>query len=219
MKIGDHLISPRTAYSHHGLYVGDGNVIHYTGFAKTKVDGVIAITSLREFCQGRSVRIKHHKTRIFSHEKSIGRAKTRLGENWYNVLLNNCEHFVTWCIYGLPISRQVNNVILGTIGYKVFTQTATKKMMASIPLNTAISTIAQGKRTTDIARFAISASSCTFIRGSTASGLATVGSGLGGCATSGILAGAASIASPLAPLAAAIAIGYLVDYGIRQLFD
>jgi cell wall-associated NlpC family hydrolase len=28
---GDHLVSPRTGYQHHGLYLGDHQVIHYQG--------------------------------------------------------------------------------------------------------------------------------------------------------------------------------------------
>ena len=28
-SLGAHLISPRNGYSHHGIYVGSGRVIHY----------------------------------------------------------------------------------------------------------------------------------------------------------------------------------------------
>ncbi|WMX36652.1 lecithin retinol acyltransferase family protein [Aeromonas caviae] len=28
---GDHLVSPRAGYQHHGLYLGDHQVIHYQG--------------------------------------------------------------------------------------------------------------------------------------------------------------------------------------------
>ena len=29
MQAGDHLISPRPGFTHHGLYVGNNEVIHY----------------------------------------------------------------------------------------------------------------------------------------------------------------------------------------------
>ena len=52
MERGDHLISPRMGYSHHGLYLGRNQVIHYSGFSDGRHKGVIAFTSLEEFCQG-----------------------------------------------------------------------------------------------------------------------------------------------------------------------
>ncbi len=29
LKLGDHLIARRVGYTHHGLYLGDGNVLEY----------------------------------------------------------------------------------------------------------------------------------------------------------------------------------------------
>ncbi len=218
MKIGDHLVSPRCGYTHHGLYIGNGSVIHYGGFAKTKVDGVIAITSLREFCQNKSVRIRRHKTRLFTPEESVKRAHTRLDENWYNILINNCEHFVTWCIYGLPISRQVNHLILSAVGYKVLAKTTTAKAISSTPLGSTLRTAIRIKKTAQVARLATSAMSSSLLSSGTATGLTSLASGLGGGTASGLLAGAVSIVSPIAPLAAAVALGCLIDYGIRKLF-
>jgi len=34
-----------------------------------------------------------------------------LGENSYNLVTNNCEHFVSWCIYGVSTSQQIRNVL------------------------------------------------------------------------------------------------------------
>lgn len=45
----------------------------------------------------------------------------RLGENHYNLLTRNCEHFVNWCIEGIESSRQVDNLILTIIPfYSIF---------------------------------------------------------------------------------------------------
>ncbi len=46
LTIGDHLVTPRTVYTHHGLYVGDDSVIHYSGLANDNADGDIEIVSL-----------------------------------------------------------------------------------------------------------------------------------------------------------------------------
>lgn len=112
MERGDHLISPRTGYSHHGLYLGRNKVIHYTGFSNGRHKGVIAITSLEEFCQGEGFTIQAYPFRLYDHEESAERALSRLGEDWYDILLNNAEHFVTWCILGIhpqhPVSRLIH---------------------------------------------------------------------------------------------------------------
>ena len=52
MKFGDHLVSPRIGYSHHGIYIGDDQVIHYSGFANGISSGEIEISSLDEFSRG-----------------------------------------------------------------------------------------------------------------------------------------------------------------------
>jgi len=41
----------------------------------------------------------------------VERAKSRLGERAYNLLLNNCEHFAIWCKTGKSESTQVQNFI------------------------------------------------------------------------------------------------------------
>ena len=108
---GDHLVSPRTGYQHHGLYLGDHLVIHYQGVSAGTQSGQIAITTLAEFSQGRGYRIQHHSARAFNREESIDRAYSRLGEAHYSTLFNNCEHFVLWCIEGFHYSKQINQLI------------------------------------------------------------------------------------------------------------
>ena len=111
MRIGDHLVSSRFGYSHHGLYIGNQQVIHYAGLANGLSGGAIEITSVSAFANGNGVRVKHHPSRRYNAEQSVNRAHSRLGEDWYNVLLNNCEHFVSWCIEGIHSSSQVNTAI------------------------------------------------------------------------------------------------------------
>ena len=41
----------------------------------------------------------------------LRRAMSRLGEQNYNLLFNNCEHFATWCKTGRHRSEQVDSVI------------------------------------------------------------------------------------------------------------
>ncbi len=107
-KIGDHLKSSRGIYTHHGIYVGNGRVIHYSGLADGLQSGPVEEVSLEEFSAGHSYEIVEHPNRKFSREESVRRAKSRIGENAYSITGNNCEHFVNWCIEGDHKSEQVD---------------------------------------------------------------------------------------------------------------
>ena len=56
-------------------------------------------------------------------EEVIARAVNLLGENYYDILKNNCEHFVTWSICGLKASLQVKSWYLTAreLGYSALT--------------------------------------------------------------------------------------------------
>ena len=45
----------------------------------------------------------------FPIEEVIKRARSRVGESYYDFLKNNCEHFVTWSMCGLKVSLQVKS--------------------------------------------------------------------------------------------------------------
>ncbi|ACO73800.1 RND efflux system, outer membrane lipoprotein, NodT family [Laribacter hongkongensis HLHK9] len=87
---------PRRGYAHHGLYLGQGQIIHYVPRQGVRV------VSLGTFSRGRNCTVRFHRTRRYGTEASISRARQRLHEYRYHLLFNNCEHFVTWCIRGRP---------------------------------------------------------------------------------------------------------------------
>lgn len=98
---GDHLyavFSP--GYTHHGLYVGGGYVIDRTRKGVKK-------STLYEFSEGHDIHIEEHVWRPFDRDQACERAYSELGNEDYNVLWNNCEHFVNWCISGFSVSIQV----------------------------------------------------------------------------------------------------------------
>ncbi len=110
-QVGDHIVSGRHflrvfAYTHHGIYVGDGRVIHYEGNAQPRQTGPIKQVSLEEFAGGHSIRVKRHWKRMYDGRTSVARAWSRVGEDGYSVWGNNCEHFVEWCITGQHASPQ-----------------------------------------------------------------------------------------------------------------
>ena len=114
MEKGDHLISARSGYSHHGLYLGRNKVIHYSGSSGlTLQNGTIEIVELEIFCQGNGYTVQTYPFRIYDHKNSIDRAKSRLGEDWYSILRYSCEIFVRWCIIGTHSSETIDKLIHG----------------------------------------------------------------------------------------------------------
>lgn len=124
--VAAHLVVRKFGYTHHGLYCGldDSNepfVIHYSGLADGLQAGPVEVISLQDFCHGESVYMQPHSDRKYSREESVQRAKTRLGEQQYNLHSNNCEHFVNWCISGHHFSDQVTGV--GKVATRIGTRT------------------------------------------------------------------------------------------------
>jgi hypothetical protein len=108
LRIGDHLVSARRFISHQGIYAGKGQVIHYGGLANGLQAGPVKISRLKDFLADHPYSVSEYKTRTYSREESLERARARIGEDLYHPVLNNCEHFVTWCITGKTRSTQVD---------------------------------------------------------------------------------------------------------------
>ncbi|WP_406226996.1 lecithin retinol acyltransferase family protein [Pseudomonas siliginis] len=107
---GSHLISPRKFYVHHGIYLGAGQVAHYSGLNSSLHAGPIVVTDLEHFASGRSVWLYQDQS-SFTSEEIIVRARSRIGESQYKVFSNNCEHFCNWCIRGTSYSPQVSEYL------------------------------------------------------------------------------------------------------------
>lgn len=104
---GAHLTTPRWGFVHHGLYVGNGRVIHYTGFKAWLRCGPVEEITLAEFAGGRPVQVQPRSATRYAGLAAVRRARARIGEDRYRFLSNNCEHFVEWCLCGISRSSQV----------------------------------------------------------------------------------------------------------------
>jgi hypothetical protein len=104
---GTHLVTRRRGYLHHGIYVGGGRVVHYSGSSRSWRGGPVEEVSVEEFAGGRSMSIKPSVNARFSGTEIVRRARSRLGEDRYRLTSNNCEHFCEWCIHDRPRSEQV----------------------------------------------------------------------------------------------------------------
>lgn len=109
LAAGSHLVSPRKFYAHHGIYLGDGKVAHYSGLSASLHAGPIEITDLDHFGNGRPIWILQQQC-AFSSDEIIVRALSRVGESQYKILSNNCEHFCNWCITGIATAHKFPSI-------------------------------------------------------------------------------------------------------------
>ena len=106
MAAADHLEVPRQhgLFNHHGIDLGDGTVAHY-------LEGREILRSpLEDFSQGQPVSVVEHAD-ASTPGVTLRRAMGRIGEQNYNLLFNNCEHFAIWCKTGRHRSSQVDSVL------------------------------------------------------------------------------------------------------------
>jgi len=115
LNLGDHIYVRRLLYSHHGIYAGNGNVIHYTGEEKEKKDPLVRETDIEDFLKGGKLRRRDYKKHLPPSE-ILSLAKNHLCNNGYSITLNNCEHFATYCATGKKKSKQVRKVVGGFLG-------------------------------------------------------------------------------------------------------
>ena len=106
MATADHLRVPRQhgLFLHHGIDLGDGSVAHY-------LEGRQILRSpLAEFSRGQEVSVVSH-VQASPAAVTLRRAMSRIGEQNYNLLFNNCEHFANWCKTGRHRSGQIDSVL------------------------------------------------------------------------------------------------------------
>jgi hypothetical protein len=109
--LGSHLVTPRRGFSHHGIYVGRGNVVHYKSAAHGFCRGPVEEVSLARFALGRAIWVRIHVTPRFDGAEVARRARSRVGEDRYRLLSNNCEHFSEWCLQDEQRSYQVERLL------------------------------------------------------------------------------------------------------------
>jgi len=106
---GDHLRVKRMRglYTHHGIDMGDGTVVHLSGEPLRWRDARVCRTPLEEFLKGCEAQVVQHGDGGRGPDEVASTALAHVGEGGYDVWRNNCEHFATHCATGRRWSRQV----------------------------------------------------------------------------------------------------------------
>lgn len=105
---GEHIFVRRRGYTHHGVEVDDGEVIHFTGTPGNKRGAMIRRTTMAEFTGSRGKLRYRRYGRQLDADLVVARAESKLGQSGYGLFSNNCEHFATWCVHDRTASAQVN---------------------------------------------------------------------------------------------------------------
>ena len=105
------MVTPWMGYTHHGIYAGDGKVIHYGALMYDLIRKPVEEVSLDAFAEGRPIYVVAHADAAFEPAEVIRRARSRLGEKRYRLLSNNCEHFVEWCMHDMARSFQAETAL------------------------------------------------------------------------------------------------------------
>lgn len=117
---GDHIRVQRMngLYAHHGIYVSDEEVIHFTGKDDDSIldwsKPEVIQTDLAYFLKGGILEVKEYTDEefadLYSPEQIVIYARACLGDKGYNLIFNNCEHFANVCTLGRFRSHQVEKV-------------------------------------------------------------------------------------------------------------
>ena len=123
-KMGDHIWVQRAGiYSHHGVYVSDEEVIHFTGKENDSIldwsKPEVISSDLDYFLKGGVLEIKEYTDEefqdLYAPEQIVTYARACLGDKGYHLAFNNCEHFANICTLGRFRSNQVERVLLGKL--------------------------------------------------------------------------------------------------------
>lgn len=133
LEMGDHIFRfgafhRQSFLTHHGIYMGDGYVIHFSGGAVNDtntsnslydigqdiIDAKVIISTYDEFMANKTTcfRVDTHeseqteKNRRLIYARAVSQFDTDFGG--YNPTKNNCEHFANWCRTRSKVSYQSN---------------------------------------------------------------------------------------------------------------
>ena len=172
--------------------------------------GRITQVSLEQFCQGNGCTVREYPIRIYGRMESVQRAYTRLGEAQYDLLLNNCEQFVTWCVMGFAYSEQINELVaLGIVGESAMKSLSHQAEPVAMAGYLAMQSV-RNETVRHVVQAVLPASSSLVAN--------TAGAGVALSSGTALVSSGLAITS-VTPLAMPIAAGVVVGYGIKKVID
>ncbi len=94
-------------YYHYGIFVDDNEIIQFglpRDVGKPANEIKVLVSDVYTFLSGGILEVgipaKDEKKSMRSPQEIINSARSRIGEGGYDILHNNCEHFVNQCAFG-----------------------------------------------------------------------------------------------------------------------
>jgi hypothetical protein len=104
-------------YYHYGLFEDEEHIIQFglpDNQGTNPEDIAVITTDMQTFLAGGMLETAQlsfaEKRKRRSPQESVAYAHSRLGTTGYNILHNNCEHFVNECVFGQHQSTFVDEV-------------------------------------------------------------------------------------------------------------
>jgi hypothetical protein len=141
LRVERRLAGTTVAYMHHGIDVGDGTVVHARpdDFRKPLAGGRVERTSLADFAGGGVVLVTTEPPAAYPPDRIVSRALDQVGREGYCPVVDNCEHFATWCATGERASRQVDIVLARISGAaaRIATVVSARRILAGAAVGVA----------------------------------------------------------------------------------
>ena len=116
-RYGDLIRTKVSFYHHYGIFADENNVIQFglpddPGRPAEQIE--VLSTDIYTFLQGGNLEIgfpsKEEKKKLRSADEIVSIAQSKLGSKGYDILHNNCEHFMNECAFGESSSNFLDDV-------------------------------------------------------------------------------------------------------------
>lgn len=104
---GDVIRTKVSFYYHYGIFASEDRVIQFglPDDPMRAAEQIRVLTSnVQTFLQGGELEVglpdRYEKKTMYPPRQILERAESRIGEGGYDILHNNCEHFVNECVFG-----------------------------------------------------------------------------------------------------------------------
>lgn len=118
-RYGDVVRTKATFYYHYGIFVSEKRIIQFglpDNVHRPAEEIQVLATDVYAFLQGGELEVarpsREEKRRLRRPKEIVAAAEARIGEGGYDILHNNCEHFVHECAFGSHDSPFLQDVRL-----------------------------------------------------------------------------------------------------------
>ena len=118
-RFGDIVRVEAGRFYHYGIYADDSEIIQFgptpdAAHSLLDADIRVCVSDIAGFLKGGFLEVASfslsERLKAAKPKEIVERARKRIGEGGYDVLNNNCEHFVNECAFGKKSSEQVDSV-------------------------------------------------------------------------------------------------------------